>query len=280
MLALTECHMGRPGISAAVISNAVLDWTFPDEKPTLPTTLEAPGENESDVLQPDASIEKLKRPHQTKSKSVSPWQLTSASAQEMTPSRLLDLRTRFFESRSQYFSPFASPLLFFRTANIAIDTESQVESQELIVEEPGIDPLSPDSAIANGAEERPEALEPPVYERKRKSPRRYPPTGSGLSLPQTRVLAGHASLLREQNFELAARMRRSVLLSARRMEKGLSDYDVDENEGATFDKSAENAANDRIQFAELDGEGIWREEAIRSAAAWLERALTRDRPKV
>lgn len=83
MLALTECHMGRPGVRAAVMGNPITDWTaFLDSSDTdeLSSTT---GYNPASYLS--------------------------------NPSHFLAARSSLFTKPSHYFDPFASPLLFFRT---------------------------------------------------------------------------------------------------------------------------------------------------------------------
>lgn len=85
MLALTECHVGKPGIRAAVMGNPITDWTA--------------FHNSADVDGLPPSIRQGNDP------------ATSLS----TSSNLLHARSSLFSKPSHYFDPFASPLLFFRT---------------------------------------------------------------------------------------------------------------------------------------------------------------------
>ena len=111
--------------------------------------------------------------------------------QRLTVSGITDIRNNLFDKPETYFDPFASPLLFFRTpsSDLPIDTSHfSFNASDTDLEAEGAAPE-------------------PV--RKRRSYRKYPPTGFDLLLPHMRVEVGRDSVLRDQSIELIDLMRRS-----------------------------------------------------------------------
>ena len=102
---------------------------------------------------------------------------------------LLAIRGDYFPKVENYHDPFASPLLFFRTPSSDLPLEHTFrQSSES-------DPDSEDAL--------------PEHIKKRRSLRKYPPTGSGLILPHMRVDVGKENVLNDQGIELVDLMRRS-----------------------------------------------------------------------
>ncbi|KAL9119919.1 MAG: hypothetical protein Q9187_003519, partial [Circinaria calcarea] len=170
MLALTECHMGKPGIRAAMMGNPITDWTaFHDPADT-------------DGLSP--SIRQGNDP----------------AASLSTPSHLLHVRSSLFTKPSHYFDPFASPLLFFRTPSSDLPPDFSPPSTS-------DDSQAPPSPTSDS---QPSSETPIEWIRKRRAHRRHPPLLSTLRLPTIRVDVGKESALRKQGWELVELWRRSV----------------------------------------------------------------------
>ena len=98
MLALTECHVGRPGISGAAMGNPIVDWTslFP-----------AAEETETDFANPS------KARFSANSIAGNPSQAQPNGS--MSVETLVALRSTLFGKPETFLDPLASPLLFFRT---------------------------------------------------------------------------------------------------------------------------------------------------------------------
>ena len=166
MLGLTECRIGGPAISAVLASNPVTDWT------AIYEGMSSGGE----PGHADKSGNQIIEGH---------------NSQSLPVRALLETRSKIFRKPESFFDPFASPLLFFRTAS------SDLPSNEPLEEPP------------------PDGTPPPEWIRKRRVYRRHPPTGSGLKLPRVRVEIGRDNILAEQGRELAEAWRRSLGLSGR-----------------------------------------------------------------
>jgi acetyl esterase/lipase len=179
-LALTECRTGQPGVVAAAIANPILDWT---------------------CLAETARVSK------TRKADSSPKESGKDSSDELK--KLLQLRSQLFAKPAHYFDPFASPLLFFRSAGIQT-------------------PDAPKDSRFNDGEQisvhQKEALELEQIEREafelpdvvsllqpRRASRRFPNKSLGLQLPTFYIAAEHKSLLAGQAEELASQLRRSLM---------------------------------------------------------------------
>lgn len=91
MLALTECHFGKQGISAAALGNPVVDWTA-----LFPEVQSADSVNQSSPSTPNDSL---------------------------TIQSLLTLRNKIFHKPAHFFDPFASPALNFRIPSFDLPVE-------------------------------------------------------------------------------------------------------------------------------------------------------------
>ncbi|EON68593.1 hypothetical protein W97_07851 [Coniosporium apollinis CBS 100218] len=185
MLALTECRLGGSRIVAAAVAEPIVDWVFaPPSRSAVDTDL-----TDEDIV-PRAQ-------KRGKAKPV-PSHVQHASNPLLPASTLLAARDRFFRSPDAWLDPFASPLLFFRTPGVAPP--------------PVLTSFSPSSTPSSSSREDAETAAPPP----RKSPRVYPPTGSGLRLPNMRVTVGEESVLRDQGVEFVKYMRRAVVREGER----------------------------------------------------------------
>lgn len=110
---------------------------------------------------------------------------------KLTARDLLELRTIFFKKPETYFDPFASPLLFFRTPGADLSNDVQTASTN---------ESDSDSEAKTGSVEHP---------KKRRSHRKYPPSGIDLVLPHMRIEVGKDDVLRDQGAELIELVRKS-----------------------------------------------------------------------
>lgn len=236
MLALTECHGHKQGISAAAICNPVGDWTA-----LIPTELDPLRSREKEAALISWPPDESAVAHgwtTAEGLSHSQTRATSDGLEEgpLSVDDLLTLRKSFFTKPEKYFDPFASPLLFFRTPSSEIPRET-----------------SPNNSASNILEEE----EPPAgLGKKRRSHRKYPPTGSGLLLPHMRVEVGKENGLRDQGIELVELMRRSYARSE--AEEAVSGKKIDKR---TFD------------LVEREGLGLWGKKEMLDIGAWFGEVL-------
>ena len=143
----------------------------------------------------------------------------SAKDDSLSANGLCDIRDTCFSKAETYFDPFASPLLFFRTPSCEIPDETAAPTEHNLL---------------NGGLKDENPLSPPV--KKRRSARKYPPTGSNLLLPWTRMEAGKDCVLKDQGVDLIEMMRKSfrrLEVESKADEKTVieRDFDVLEREG-------------------------------------------------
>jgi len=207
MLALTECHVSKsqPRISVAALVNPVLDWTF------------SPSSN----FPFDGSTVMGKRPSSKPSKSKqASWDKFSENADDgWMMADLLALRDSHFRTPEAWFDPFASPLLFFRTAGIA------VPSIEMKIHGPSHSTNPSQSRDSIGQNEH--DLNP-INVSTRRVHLHYPSNDSGLRLPFIHIESSAQNPLRDQSIELAALIHRSIVLrKIRGRELTMGTYDDD-----------------------------------------------------
>lgn len=177
MLALTECHIGRHGISVAALGNPVTDWTalFPETHNVESVSQHAKANDVSNVSGP-------KHPA-----------AISASDGSLTMQALLTVRKKIFRKPAHFFDPFASPTLYFRTPSFDLPIDTSFLLQNSTSDSSTFSTNSPKDTII-----------------KRRSHRKYPPLNSNLRLPTMRVEVGNESLLKPQVTELTELMERSI----------------------------------------------------------------------
>ncbi|TKA67736.1 hypothetical protein B0A49_05103 [Cryomyces minteri] len=261
MLAVTECRMGETRIGAAAVNNPIVDWIFP--KP-IANRAASGGSNESSNSK------------RTKSKDPQPtsWQ-THAASPSLSATDFLRARSAAFKQPAAYFDPFASPLLFFRTAGAEVPppaaslSDFDLASLALYPDahNPSHNASNPNSVIMLGSvAEAPQPADEAPTKRFRKMPRRHPARGSGLRLPDMRISAGAASPLLDQAVELATRMRTSVL------ETGGPDF-LDAEPLGLGSRRREDHAPDRPRAGlcgdeDGDADGLGRETAGWDQGCW------------
>ena len=158
-----------------------------------------------------------------------------AKSDSLSDNDLCDIRDIYFSKAEHYFDPFASPLLFFRTPGCEIPHTTATLAEH---------------SLLNGGLEDDNALSPPV--RKRRSARKYPPTGSNLLLPCTRMDVGKDCVLKDQAMDIIEMMRKSFRRS-----------EVE----STAD--ANNLAGRDFEVLEVDGVGLWDEKHTFEIGQWF-----------
>ena len=239
-LALTECRTDRPAIVAAAVNNALVDWV------SLAETTDTPA--------------KRRLPKSASS-------IVDGSDQELQT--LLQLRQELFAKPENYFDPFASPMLFFRSAGttvppalatVPIDDLDQlsefereaIHRQELAATGDLRDHTTPDAKSTMA---------------QRRASRRFPSKALGLRLPQFHISAGHHSPLRDQIHELTSALHQSFARESKNKStesfgfgrKQLLDEEedeLDEDEKATLDQQKAEAKQ-KATLTTYEGNGWW-----------------------
>ena len=220
-LALTECHTRKAGIRAAVFGNPITDWTaiYPVAKP---------GQEENAPLQP------FKKKRKAVAAKVS-WE-AFAKSPLLSSAAVLKARNTYFTAPEDYFDPFASPLLFFKTPMTEVP--------------PAVDPIDEVFAELD--------LSLRAFEKKRRSQRRYPGSDAYLRLPDARFWVGDQCVLRDQGIELAQGMARSNNLHGGPDGKG------------------EGSGWERVEVQVKDGIGVWGETEFTEMGQWFGKVLRVD----
>lgn len=224
MLALTECrnptsNADLQSISAVAVGNPIVDWT-------------ALFDSKKDRLGSRYSHNKLiRREYKYPS---------SYNNQILTVSGLVDVRSVFFRMPETYFDPFASPLLFFRTPSADLPDESLVAS---------VNESSSGSKVEGG---------PSESVKRRRSYRKFPPTGIDLVLPHMRVEVGRDCVLKDQGKELIELVRKSFKRSEEEM-NSLGESMIDRS----------------FEIIEREGLGLWDKEHMLEIGQWFGHVLRR-----
>ena len=158
-----------------------------------------------------------------------------AKSDFLSANDLCDIRDTYFSKPEHYFDPFASPLLFFRTPGCEIpDTNVRLTEHNLL----------------NGGLEDENVLSPTV--KKRRSARKYPPMGSNLLLPWTRMDVGKDCVLKDQAMDIIEMMRKSF----RRSEvESIAD--------------TKNVVDRDFEILEAEGVGLWDERHTFEIGQWF-----------
>ena len=221
MLALTECHhtpveLEAQGISALAVGNPILDWTALTQS-DFNQNAPQPGIIRKGIIRKMGGFPK------------------GANNESLSANGLCSIREAFFPKVERYFDPFASPLLFFRTPSSEILNDAAASTER--------------SLLNHGPEDEKRLL-PPA--KKRLSVRKYPPPGSNLMLPWTRVEVGKDFVLKDQGVDLIELMRKSF----RRSEvEGLAEV--------------KNAGSRNFEIVERGGIGLWDEKHMLEIGQWF-----------
>lgn len=261
-LALTECRASTPGIVAAALNNPIVDWV------SLGGTLDVKKGNSKAAMQWDSSHSTL-------------------NALDALPS----LRDELFRKPEHYFDPFASPVLFFRTAGAGIpsapeltpmdDMErlSMIEREEF--ERQQLPIAGDDRRSLNAGKIT--TSEAPIKHRKRS--RRYPSKGLGLRLPNFQITAGSSKLLKAQAQELQHLLRQSFVRQSEEKSTEFGRKVLPEEEQSEIDDDERHLRE--VQQAEADrkaklyttqGLGLWDcsragQARVAEMAAWMKTQL-------
>jgi acetyl esterase/lipase len=261
-LALTECRVGQPGIVAAAVSNPVVDWVSLDQVSKLKAGLSVPKKSRLQESTVRTEVESL-----------------------------LQLRRRLFRKPEDYFDPFASPILFFRSAgaevppppqDIPVDDLEQLsllQRDEYHREELGMTSAQADTTSKVDVQHTP-AL--------RRASRRFPSKALGLRLPQFNISTGSASPLRGQAEELTHVLRQSFVRQSKYATPGYSEFgrkvlmedevdELDDDQRAVANRQAAEAER-KVELHVHDGPGGWSDGAhgrarFCEAAMWLRQRL-------
>ena len=215
MLAVTECSSTHEDLEPQGISALAVGNPILDWTELVPT-----------IPKPNMS-----RAHLFPKGGGSP---RGADNESLTANGLCNIRKTFFSNAETYFDPFASPLLFFCSPRTELPDE--------------VDP-SIEYSLLNGVPEEEYYPVPPVV--KRRWSLRYPPPGSDLMLPWTKVEVGNDCILAEQGAHLVKMMRRSF-----------------ENSRAELVADAKNVKRD-FEIVRRDGIGLWDEKHALEIGRWF-----------
>lgn len=194
MLALTECHTDRQGISAAVLGNPIADWT------SLFSV-----DEDMDAIDPIIPS--------SHNKSERPAALGAGLQDAPTLDSLLRIRKKIFPQPAKFFDPFASPSLFFCTPAMELP--------------PPINLLLDDQASPSD----PSSPEDDSLPRKRRHRRTYPPANTALRIPRIRIEVGKENVLHDQGVEFARLIRKSRSSQGKEAsEKGEAYEEEEQNE--------------------------------------------------
>ena len=218
MLALTECHTHKVGVKAAIVCNPITDWTA-----MYPVT-------SGSVL--SLSMVDENPPKRKRVSKPSSW-VSFTESSSISTANLLKARSNFFRLPEDYFDPFASPLLYFRTPSSDVPLD--------------IDPLD-ELFATDGAVLR-------NFVKKRRSHRRYPIASELLRMPDTMICVGEKNVLKDQGIELAESIARSNSL-----------YGGVDGEG-------EGSGWERVGVQLRDDAGLWSQHDFAQIGTWLGEVL-------
>ncbi|MCJ1281828.1 hypothetical protein MMC26_001151 [Xylographa opegraphella] len=246
MLALTECHASKHGgVRALVLGSPVVDWT----------AMYAIDSSNADDAAPPADKDPSTAATRAKSRRKKPPPADSWRTHDcgllLPASALLLARAALFATPEHYHDPFASPLLFFRSASSAIPQPPAASAlfNHFLPSAPAASP----AAVT-------------AFLKPRRAHLRYPPLGSALVLPRSRIDVGRHSVLRDQGVELAEAMGRSWALYGGRGAGGKAGVEMAEG-------GEEGAGVENVEVWEGEGEGLWGEEQLVSVGRWVAETL-------
>ena len=164
----------------------------------------------------------------------------------LSETSLLKIRDQLFSKPEHFHDPFASPLLFFRTPSTSLPNPYSQQTSD-----PSLEPAPDPYALGEDIPSAPDRL--------RRSHRKYPPAGSLLRLPHTRIEIGQQSGLRQQGEDLAEQLVKSVKYW----------------EEETYGTVGQEALRERVEIFERDGLGLWTERELVEIGSWFGEVLRR-----
>lgn len=239
-LALTECRIGQPGVVAAAVNNPIVDWT---------------SLNKNSSMDPKKSRRKLSK--------------QKASIPDSALRELISLRTQLFTKPEHYFDPFASPVLFFRSAGIDVPNLMSLDEMDQLSISEREDLERQESIVRNtlsGASAEQDIWEDQGGERKRKASRRFPSKSSGLRLPPFCISAGSSTILNEQAIEISHLLRQSFARESKHAIESSEfgrkvlleeEEDVMDEDRRLARRLSMAEAEEKVQISHHDGLGLW-----------------------
>ncbi|KAF2858671.1 alpha/beta-hydrolase [Piedraia hortae CBS 480.64] len=237
MLSLTECRIGEPGIVATALNLPIVDWTVFER---------------TDVASPSDSGPGGEQPVQGDG-----WESKLA---------LIQWRPKLFRKDEHFFDPFASPILFFRSAGRLPSGQDLGKDSEIsTADKPGESDSIPTTL---------EELEAVALEMTpRKASKRFPSVAFRLRLPQFYISSGRDNLLDAQIHEFTRQLKQSHIRQvtpSRFGRKVLTDEEVDR---AQRSKRREDAEKKALLSAQ-EKSTLWDDtpagqERIMEAIRWL-----------
>ncbi|KAK6419742.1 hypothetical protein LTR95_017027, partial [Oleoguttula sp. CCFEE 5521] len=262
MLALTECRRAEAGVVAAAVSNPLVDWVFPQE---------------GEAGYAKSSMVKAGSHHPG-----------------LTVSNLHNARSGLFRKPADYFDPFASPMLLFRTAG----TEPPMPITPLVTDE--LEQLSlldredffREQQLLSGISNAPPTSLPELVSQpsiiKRKTSRMFPSKDLKLTLPSFYISTGNKSPLLDQAKELSSALRKSVIRQHRARKPGgdfgrkvlteEEELEQLEPEERVAKVHEDDLAAEQVNFESVKGLGLWDGSTagtarLLEAAAWAREKL-------
>ncbi|KAF2157189.1 alpha/beta-hydrolase [Myriangium duriaei CBS 260.36] len=202
MLALTECHTKGYRISAAATNDPILDWVFPE------------------TVANELSVEPLSNKRSKKNSKTSFWK---DMQHDPILQEMLRSRTNLFRKPDDWFDPFISSTLFFRSAGVEVPKSHDFglvdEFQELTLldqkdflrEQLQLSTISNTTVNALHTDDGQGPKDEEEAKKVRKTAKRYPNVGSRLTLPNFYITTGHQGMLHEQAAEFTHLVRRSMV---------------------------------------------------------------------
>ncbi|OQO03878.1 hypothetical protein B0A48_10519 [Cryoendolithus antarcticus] len=257
MLGLTECRRGEASVVAAAVSNPLVDWVFPQD---------------GEVGHAKSSVAKFGFQHPG-----------------LTAADLLNTRAGLFRKPADYFDPFASPILFFRTAGtepplpMAPTVTDELEQLSLLDREDFFREQQLLSSISNTPPAAPTESPSQSIVTKRKASRMFPSKDLKLILPSFHISTGTTSPLCDQAKELSGALRKSVIRQHRARKPGgdfgrkvlteEEELEQLEPEERVAKVQEDELAAEQVRFETVKGLGLWNGSTagtarLQAAAAW------------
>ncbi|KAF2224535.1 hypothetical protein BDZ85DRAFT_216616 [Elsinoe ampelina] len=242
MLALTECRTKGHRIAAAALHDPLLNWVMPEE-----------------VTQ-DLDEAAMRRDSRRR-----PAFVPSNDTDTSILRAIVSARSELFKTPGDWFDPFASPLLFFRSSNAAIPTSdpnapvdefaelSAMNQHDFMRQQLKLSAMSNFAGHDTGID-----VEDDPVGSLRRSARRYPRIDSGLTLPNFRLTIGPDGVWRAQAEEFTKYVWRSMIRTDELKKQDMA--------------AAELHAAERVFHESYDGE-IQAEECLADTAEWLRDVL-------
>lgn len=290
MLALTECRpgKGRPYIAAAAINEPVVDWVFPEDGVDEDDDYVIDFDTLGSGHQPVSRTAPTKSSKSRKSNVIIPSFLGFANNGTLDTDALVRARNTLFRKPEDYHDTFASPILNFRTAGMAVmppppppqspkanlsdfDEAAKFEREDFHRQQLSLSAMRSPSPNATAGQNEAEAQTKTTKTKAtRKSHKRFPGTASGLSVPDMHISVGDTSPLSDQAVELAMLIRRSVLAQRKHDAKTPEQAEADREQAFLHaEKKAQVTIREGIRFwgNQSESNHLW------STARWLRESL-------